>query len=73
MDLFTGDGYDLEAAAEHSEAAVRLRYAKKRAQEVTDGVIKPHAQPLLDFLVMLGLDNMAARRMINVKFTLGVA
>ena len=56
-----------EAAAAFADAKERLRHAKRREREVRMGIIDDMAIPVLQFLVRLGFDDMAARRMINVE------
>ena len=66
-DSISSDYSDPEAAAALANAKERLRHAKRREREVRMGIIEDSAIPLLQFLVRLGLADMAARRMINVE------
>ena len=64
-DLFSDD--DDTDAEERAANLERFRIAKARAKAVMEGRIKKRAEPLLAFLVRLGFDDMAARRVINVE------
>ena len=49
------------------EADKRTRAAKMKANAARSGAISKSAEPLLRLLMRLGVDEMAARRMINVE------
>ena len=64
-DLFTdNDDTDADERAANLEC---FYIAKARAKAVMEGRIKKRAEPLLAFLVRLGFDDMAVRRVINVE------
>ena len=64
-DLFSDD--DDTDAEERAANQERFCIAKARAMAVMEGQIKKSAKPLLAFLVRLGFDDMATRRVINVE------
>ena len=53
--------------ADDLEADKRTRGAKKKADAARSGAISKSAEPLLRLFMWLGVDEMAARRMINVE------
>ena len=53
--------------ADDLEADKRTRAANMKADAARSGAIRKHAEPLLCLFMRLGVDEMAACRMINVE------